>query len=224
VGKFYRILALSVKIAASICGLLQKRFRGKFVPPPRPIGRIFSGMDNSHLPSQPDRRDFLTKAASIVIGGSLAIAPAVAGLGVLCDPLRRKSEVGASIRVASLNAVPEGGEPVAFPAIITLVDAWNTTPNVPVGSVYLQRLKGGSVRALNASCPHAGCSVKYRPTDKDYFCPCHNSQFKLDGQILDLKSPSPRALDELPVEIRNGTEIWVTFQRFRAGTHEKIPV
>jgi hypothetical protein len=31
-------------------------------------------------------------------------------------------------------------------------------------------------------------------------------------------------MDELPVEIRNGTEIWVTYQTFRAGVREKIAV
>ena len=38
------------------------------------------------------------------------------------------------------------------------------------------------------------------------------------------KSPSPRGLDELEVEIRSDNEIWVKFQNFRAGEKEKIPV
>ena len=181
-------------------------------------------MKHSETPSQPDRRDFLAKAASVVIGGSLAIAPAVAGLCVLCDPLRRKSEVGATAMVASLGSLPEGGEPRKFPVMATLVDAWNRTPNVPIGAVYLQRTKDNQVRALNVVCPHAGCFVNYRPANNDYFCPCHESRFSVDGHILDPKSPSPRAMDELPVEIRKGTEIWVTFQNYRAGTREKIPV
>jgi menaquinol-cytochrome c reductase iron-sulfur subunit len=42
--------------------------------------------------------------------------------------------------------------------------------------------------------------------------------------VQDPKSPSPRGLDDLVVEIRNGTEVWVKFQNFRAGTHDKIPV
>jgi menaquinol-cytochrome c reductase iron-sulfur subunit len=90
--------------------------------------------------------------------------------------------------------------------------------------VYLQRLKDNKVRALNVVCPHAGCFVDYRAANNNYFCPCHNSSFGLDGSIQDPKSPSPRGLDELPVEIRNGSEVWVTFQNFRAGVHEKIPV
>lgn len=181
-------------------------------------------MDKTEHPQQPDRREFLTKAASIVIGGSLAIAPAIAGFCVLADPLRRKSEGGASVLVANLTALPESGEPRKFPVVATLVDAWNRTPDVPIGAVYLQRLPGDKVRALNASCPHAGCSVQYRANEKNYLCPCHDSLFSSDGHILDPKSPSPRALDELTVEIRKGSEVWVTFQNYRAGTHDKIPV
>lgn len=181
-------------------------------------------MDTPQASPQPDRREFLTKTAAILVGGAVVAVPVVAGLCVLADPLRRQSEVGASVFVANLGSLPESGEPRKFPVLATLVDAWNRTPNVPIGAVYLARTKDGKVRALNVVCPHAGCFVNYRPDNNDYFCPCHSSRFSTDGQILDPKSPSPRPLDELPVEIRHGSEIWVTFQNFRAGVHEKIPV
>jgi Rieske Fe-S protein len=90
--------------------------------------------------------------------------------------------------------------------------------------VYLQRLNGSQVRAFNVVCPHAGCFVEYWGEQNHFHCPCHNSSFSLDGRVLDPKSPSPRALDDLPVEIRNGTEIWVKFQNFRPGVKERIPV
>jgi menaquinol-cytochrome c reductase iron-sulfur subunit len=171
-----------------------------------------------------DRRDFLTKAAAIAIGGAITVVPPVAGLCVFLDPLRRPSTAGASVLVASLNALTEGGEPRKFPVVADKVDAWNRATNVPIGAVYLQRLKDNKVRALNVVCPHAGCFVNYRGAQNDFFCPCHDSRFSTDGAILDPKSPSPRPLDDLPVEIRKGTEVWVTFQNFRAGEHEKIPV
>jgi len=180
-------------------------------------------MDSPHDPPPSDRRDFITKAAAVAIGGAIAVVAPVAGVCVLLDPLRRKSEAGASVLVASLNALPEG-EPRKFPVLATKVDAWNRTPNVPVGAVYLQRLKDNQVRALNVVCPHAGCFVDFRSALGHFHCPCHDSSFSLDGQILDPKSPSPRSLDELPVEIRGNGEIWVTFQNFRAGVHDKIPV
>jgi menaquinol-cytochrome c reductase iron-sulfur subunit len=174
--------------------------------------------------AQPDRRDFLTKAGAIVIGGGLALVAPVAGMVVFLDPLRRKSEAGAAVLVGSLDALPTDGTPRQFPVKATRVDAWNTTPNVPIGAVYLQRLKDGGVRALNVACPHAGCFVDFRPTEDGYHCPCHNSSFALDGQIKDPSSPSPRGLDELPAEIRNGNEIWVKFENFRPGVKEKIAV
>lgn len=173
---------------------------------------------------QPDRRNFITKAAAVVVGGLIAAVPPIAGLLVFFDPLRRKSGSESAVLVASLNALPDTGEPRKFSVLATRVDAWNRTPNVPVGAVYLQRFKDGKVRALNVVCPHAGCFVDYRSSENHFHCPCHNSSFSVDGKILDPKSPSPRPLDELPVEIRRGSEIWVTFQNFRAGTPEKIPV
>ena len=181
-------------------------------------------MDTSNVPPAPERREFLSKASAVVIGGSLVVVPFVAGLCVLFDPLRRKSEMGASVLVTNLSALPESGEPRKFSVLSTHVDAWNRTPNVPIGAVYLQRVAEDKVRALNVVCPHTGCFVNYRFAHKDYFCPCHSSSFSIDGRVLDPKSPSPRGLDELPVEIRNETEVWVTFQNFRAGTREKIPV
>lgn len=181
-------------------------------------------MESSHVPPPNDRRSFLTKAAAVVIGGIVAVVPPLAGLFVLFDPLRRKSEASGAVKVGSLSSLPENGEPVKLPVIATRVDAWNRTPNVAIGSVYLQRTGPNQVRALNSVCPHAGCSVSFRSAQNHYFCPCHNSSFAVDGRILDPKSPSPRALDELPVEIRNGNEVWVKFQNFRKGVHEKIPV
>jgi Rieske Fe-S protein len=172
---------------------------------------------------QPDRRNFLTKAAAIVVGGVITVVPALAGLFVLFDPLRRGATGSRTVRVTSLNTLKENGPPQAFEITATQVDAWNRTPNVAVGSVYLQRLPGDKVRALNKVCPHAGCPVSYRPGQKHFFCPCHNSSFADDGRILDPKSPSPRAMDELDVEIRDG-DVWVKFQNFKKGVHEKISV
>ncbi|HVY70044.1 MAG TPA: Rieske (2Fe-2S) protein, partial [Verrucomicrobiae bacterium] len=103
-------------------------------------------------------------------------------------------------------------------------DAWNKFTNVPVGAVYLRRVGEKTVEAFNVVCPHAGCFVDFMPERKSYLCPCHNSTFGLDGKIQDAKSPSPRGLDSLEVELRDGGEIWVRFQNYQAGHHEKIPV
>ena len=174
-------------------------------------------------PPTPDRRSFLSKTAAILIGGVITIVAPIAGLFPILDPLRRSGDKRKMVRVASLAAVPENGEPRKFAIVDTLVDAWNRTENVPVGSVYVQRTADNQVRVLQSVCPHLGCSVGYNASTHGYFCPCHKSSFALDGSIADPKSPSPRAMDALDAEIRDG-EVWVQYQNFRKGSPDKIPV
>ena len=132
------------------------------------------------------------------------------------------SPLSAAIRIAPLSAVPNDGRPYKFPVISQHTDAWNKLPEVPIGAVYLRRTGEKTVEALNVVCPHAGCFVDFLSARACFFCPCHNSTFALDGEINDPKSPSPRGLDTLPVEIR-GSDIYVTFQNFRSGITKKIP-
>ena len=172
-----------------------------------------------------DRRDFITKATAVVIGGSLTVVPAIAGLCVFLDPLRREiRKRRLSPRRQSQFAARKTANHANFPSSPRGSTPGTARPNVPVGAVYLQRLAGrqGSRPQRRVSARRLLRRLPAR--NSNYFCPCHNSSFALDGKIHDPKSPSPRALDELPVEIRNGTEVWVTFQNFRAGVHEKIPV
>jgi menaquinol-cytochrome c reductase iron-sulfur subunit len=171
-----------------------------------------------------DRRGFLKKLAANLLGAVITIVPFAAGLAVWFDPVRRKSSSGGKlVRVASLSALPEDGMPRKFQVIASRVDAWNKSPEMAVGAVYLRRVKGEKPRAFNVVCPHAGCFVDYLEDKSSYRCPCHNSTFALDGKINDPGSPAPRGLDELSVEIRNQSEVWVKFQNFRAGVAEKIP-
>lgn len=158
----------------------------------------------------------------MVVGGVAGLIPAAAGLLVFLDPLRRKTESVGTIRVTSLTALPNDGKPYKFPVIASRTDAWNKFPEAPIGAVYLRRTGDKQIEALNVVCPHAGCFVDFIPSRACFLCPCHNSTFALDGKLNDLKSPSPRALDTLPVEIR-GQDVFVTFQNFRAGVAAKIP-
>jgi menaquinol-cytochrome c reductase iron-sulfur subunit len=178
-------------------------------------------MDPKDVPPQPDRREFITKACALTAGAVAVAVPAASGLFVLLDPLGRKGGAGEPVRVASLEALPEDGEPRKFSVLATRVDAWNRTPNVPIGAVYLRRQPGGKVQAFNVVCPHAGCFVDYVAGAKHYLCPCHNSSFSPDGRIQDPKSPSPRGLDELETEVRDGA-VFVRYLNFRAGEKDKV--
>jgi menaquinol-cytochrome c reductase iron-sulfur subunit len=180
-------------------------------------------MKQEDLPPELERRSFLKKACAIILGGLAGLVPLGSGLILFLDPLRRKSEGGQAILVASLSALPEDGTPRRFPVIASHTDAWNKSPQTPIGAVYLRRMGEKKVQALNMVCPHLGCPVEFKPELQGYGCPCHDSAFALDGRINNPSSPARRGMDELEVELRNGTEIWVKFQNFQAGEAKKIP-
>lgn len=179
--------------------------------------------------SSPRRRGFLAGAIALVTGGIAYGVPALASLVSALNPLRQKSQAGQFLRLASLETLPDDGTPRKFPVILDRTDAWNRFPNEPVGAVFLRRLKGkvndkveDTVEAIHVVCPHAGCFIVYDAAKNTYFCPCHNGSFDLTGKRLDESSPSPRDLDTLEVEIRNGTEVWVKFQNFQTGIPQKV--
>lgn len=180
-------------------------------------------MDNENAPPPESRRGFLTHFLAGIAALLAGILPPLAGLGVLLDPLRRKSTLGKPIRVTTLAALPADGVPRKFSVLTDRTDAWNQFRNVPIGAVYLRRTDETTVEAFNVACPHAGCFVDYRGDEKNYLCPCHNSRFNIDGSVQDPNSPSPRGLDSLVVEVKNGEEVWVQYQKFQAGHAEKHP-
>jgi nitrite reductase/ring-hydroxylating ferredoxin subunit len=169
------------------------------------------------------RRDFVKKGAALALGALSITTPVVAGLMVVCDPLRRKGDASDWILVTSMRSLPEDGLPRKFVVIASHSDAWNRNPSIPVGAVYLRRTGPASVQAFNVICPHAGCFVDFVPARNGYLCPCHNSTFEIHGKIRDRKSPSPRGLDQLDVQVKNEREVWVRFQNFRTGVDKRIP-
>lgn len=198
-----------------------------------------SAADSAVPPDVPRRSVMmhaLTAVCSIVL---LAVPTALGGLFFL-DPLLRRSRTGPGggsgrrdsegyVRLdTTFDALPEDGTPVAVTVIDDLVDAWNRFENVPIGSVWLRRI-GDQVIAFSSVCPHLGCSVDYRRSNNDFFCPCHTSSFALDGSKTN-KVP-PRDMDSLEVVRRSdgqddpsGNEIWVRYQNFVKATPEKKPL
>jgi menaquinol-cytochrome c reductase iron-sulfur subunit len=170
-----------------------------------------------------ERRGFLTRLGAVFCGGLIGLLPLASGLVVFLDPLRRRSAQGRSIRVATLDALPDNGTPAQFPVIADRTDAWNRYPAEPIGAVYLRR-SGEKIECFSAICPHAGCFVGFNAAAKQFRCPCHTSAFELDGTRIE-PSPSPRNMDTLELDdekLAQG-EIWVKYQNFLTGKPDKTP-
>jgi cytochrome b6-f complex iron-sulfur subunit len=68
---------------------------------------------------------------------------------------------------------------------------------VQIGQVLLVRASG-EVRAMSARCTHLGCTVSLTADGGSLICPCHGSEYDLDGGVT--RGPAPRALANLDVE------------------------
>jgi len=183
------------------------------------------GLMSDDRPEQQNepRRNFLASVGAALVGAVASIVPMAAGATALLDPLRRGRGASDMVLVTRLSAIPENGAPRKFTVESDRVDGWTTYANTPVGAVYLRRT-GEGVSALNVVCPHAGCFVGIAPDGSRFACPCHKSSFDLDGVVNDPDSPSPRDMDSLEVEVRNGDEVWVRFQNFLPGREDKTAV
>ena len=93
----------------------------------------------------------------------------------------------------------------------------------PIGAVYLRRTGPKTVTAFNVVCPHAGCFVEFMAARNGLLLPLPRQHFRTRWQDQHSAQPFAATLDQLDVEIRKDSEVWVRFQNFRAGIHEKIP-
>lgn len=130
-----------------------------------------------------DRRDFVRR---LTAAGPAALACAgVLPLGACAGVPYLVGEPGeGSVRVP-LASVPEGsGAFVRLPG--------EDRP------VYLHRGEGDEWIALLARCTHRGCQPE--PVADRLVCPCHGSEFDLEGRVL--LGPAERPLVRYPVEVR----------------------
>ena len=172
------------------------------------------------------RRGFIAKVTTLAVAGFALVGPAITALAAYLNPIRQKSAGGQFLRIANLSVLPEDGTPRRFPVITDRTDAWNRYPQESIGAVWLRRSGDAEnpVVAFQVICPHAGCTIALDSTSEGvrFFCPCHAAGFDLEGHRTESPSPSPRDMDTLEVEIRDGGDIWVKFENFVTGTSGKV--
>jgi menaquinol-cytochrome c reductase iron-sulfur subunit len=188
-------------------------------------------------PFEPPRRGFFVKFLAAALGIIVGTVPFVTGLLFFLDPLIRdrkatpeekdgpnpKKDPDGFVNLnVSIDALPADGTPRAVKVRDDKVDAWNKFLDVEVGTVWLLRNEQGGVTAFNTVCPHLGCSVEYRQSNADFYCPCHQSAFDLKGSKLN--QIPPRSMDQLEVKVKDGKNVWLKFQNFRGATPEKIAI
>lgn len=163
------------------------------------------------------RRGFL-KIAIGLGGAAVAALMAVPGVAYVLDPLIRRRPKNDAWREVGAASVLRDDKPVSLPIIGDKVDAWTRAPEQQLGTVWLMKKEGGELTAFTAECPHLGCRIGYNEDTNEFFCPCHESAFGLDGSVL--TGPSPRPMDPLEARVRDD-KIEIRFRRYRTAIPER---
>lgn len=135
-------------------------------------------------------RRTLLKGAAVTCGTGLLAACGDSGTTAAAPqpaaPAPSGAAPGVRFSLGPLSDVPVGG------AISVSVPG--------EGTVLVAQPTEGEVVAFSAVCPHEGCSAA--PDTGGFTCPCHGSQFALDGSVT--RGPAQDDLAPFAVQVVDG--------------------
>lgn len=160
------------------------------------------------------RRTFLTWVSG-AIAATIGAAVGIPLVGYTILPALKRQKLSWHDIGPVENLEP--ASPKEMACIHSVTDGWQKTSTKK--SLWVVKDNAGGVTVYSPLCTHLGCGYRWEADQRQFYCPCHNSYFALDGKVLG--GPAPRPLDTLPVKIEKG-RLLVVYKEFKAGTAEKI--
>ncbi|MEH2409813.1 QcrA and Rieske domain-containing protein [Nostoc sp.] len=77
--------------------------------------------------------------------------------------------------------------------------------NSPVGPVLVIGTSKAEITAVDPTCTHAGCTVAWQAKAKKFACPCHGSEFGVDGKVQ--KGPATNPLKTYAAKIEGNSVV-----------------
>jgi cytochrome b6-f complex iron-sulfur subunit len=120
----------------------------------------------------------------------MLLGQATAGIIWFALPRFKEGEFGGTFRFTG-GDLPAAGDPPT---------------SIPAGRFWLSNTNEGFL-ALYGVCTHLGCLPKWDNVNARFSCPCHGSQFELNGEWI--TGPAPRPMDRFAVTLTfaDGTQI-----------------
>jgi thiosulfate dehydrogenase [quinone] large subunit len=160
----------------------------------------------------PGRAEDRTRRA-LLTGGAALLAGVLAGGSALfrrsdnstpsADPSAPPSSAGPSATASdpSTSAAPTG--PVLAKVADVPVGGAKQVKDPDTGAAeWVLQLQAGQFTAVDAKCPHQGCTVAFVSPSTGFACPCHGSRFDATGKLLN--GPATTGLTAVPVEVVGG--------------------
>ena len=133
-----------------------------------------------------------------LIGAALAVP---AALYLLLPPKTRKQD--SWVEAGDLSQL-QPGTPQEMTFRRTHTDGWKIYSEK--GTAWVVKTASGEIRAYSPTCTHLGCAYHWDTGKADFVCPCHASEFALDGTVL--SGPAPRPLDRFETKVENA-RLWL---------------
>jgi menaquinol-cytochrome c reductase iron-sulfur subunit len=136
----------------------------------------------------------MIQALGAMIGAALAIP---AGVYLLFKPKAQKD--AAWVQAADLTQLQiKKPEEVVFRR--TRVDGWRTVNEKT--TAWVVKTDENKAVVFSPNCTHLGCAYHWDAQANNFLCPCHTSEFSIDGKVL--AGPAPRPLDRYQSRVDNG--------------------
>jgi len=136
-------------------------------------------------------------AVIYILGGLISVALAIPALIYLLVPPRSRKDSGFVDAGDISQLTPDS--PVEMSFQDTRVDGWRVVTEKK--TAWVVKTPDNKIIAFGPQCTHLACAYHWDAGVKQFACPCHNSFFSLQGQVL--AGPAPRPLDRYVTRIQN---------------------
>ena len=207
-----------------------------------------SSYEDPGTPEEQSRRTFLANA-TLTVGGVIGLVLAVPIVTYLVPSKAVLESSGRNFwplkedEMKKLQAAVAGADPVKVffthkvqDGYLAAEDLEDYVWGVKMSDAELAKMKqdrtdlsgGGKVDyewaalglvLFSSICPHLGCKFNWVPEKKTFLCPCHNSEFKRDGEHI--AGPAARGLDPLPLREKSG-KAEVTWIRYKPQIGDRV--
>jgi menaquinol-cytochrome c reductase iron-sulfur subunit len=162
---------------------------------------VENGSESTSGEPTPSRRGFayaVIYGLGALIGAALAIP---AALYLFLPPKTAKEQ--SWVEAGDLSQLQPGApEEMTFRRVHT--DGWKVFSEK--GTAWVVKTADGKVLAFSPICTHLGCAYHWDAGKSEFLCPCHGSEFSIDGKVL--SGPAPRPLDRFETKIENA-RLWL---------------
>jgi menaquinol-cytochrome c reductase iron-sulfur subunit len=136
-------------------------------------------------------------AVIYILGALISVALAIPALIYLLVPPRTRKDSGYVDAGDISQLTPDS--PVEMSFQDTRVDGWRVVTEKK--TAWVVKTPDNKIIAFGPQCTHLACAYHWDAGVRQFACPCHNSFFSLQGQVL--AGPAPRPLDRYVTRIQN---------------------